>query len=165
MKLQFHCDNCGAVVFQGQHECRYCHALIGYAIERSDKRSALPTTPVPYPKMKWGWYQSRRFRAECQQALQANNDRFYAEGRIRMSPNLGRITQQEVMNALWKKYMPAVDPPGYVPPVYTYQQWWDWNRSNGRPELVWRWKISAWLGKNAVGGAGSDASPVCISSV
>jgi hypothetical protein len=53
MRLQLHCDNCGALVFPGQRgACKYCGAPVGYPVKNSEKRSALPTERLTQKPVK-----------------------------------------------------------------------------------------------------------------
>jgi hypothetical protein len=129
------CNSCGAYVFSEDSECRYCHAPLGHEIKYIKSRSPLPTTPAPYPKNQWcRAFWRKATRQAFQQALQINQQRFMAEAQRRMSPNLGGITQQEIMNGLFYKYIG----PGIRGAVW--QHWWDWNYTDDGPQLVWRYR-------------------------
>ena len=133
MKLQLHCDNCGAIVFPGG-SCRYCKAPTGHEIEGTDKRSALPTERLPLPRFGPGYLET----------IYENKYRLDAEARVLLDPdNQDKRRQDQVLDLLVDKYFP---PGYYFGGTVGMNCWWAYSLGWERVDNKSRWEpvIQVW---------------------
>jgi hypothetical protein len=139
MKLQVHCQNCGAIIFPGG-TCRYCKAPVGYEIQGTEKRSARPTVRVPF-KGENRWY------------LIENSLRLLAEAEVLLDPiNQDGNRQNQIVRGLVDKYFPAGMyfniPQEFsdLPNMVSMNCWWTytlgWERADNNSP--WKPRIILW---------------------